>query len=206
MERNRGTTVAIVAALIIAVISLGVAFAAFSTTLTINGTATVESSNWKIHFTKTSGGSDPGSTGVAISPTTSNLNGFTTTATGSGTLKTADFTWTGTLKTPGDRIVFPFFIRNAGTYNAKITSINTPTISCTKNSTAETTVCGNITYGVYTDENGKTRLPLNDTLASGASKQVYVIVTLNKDMTAAQLPDANVTVNPTTISITYSQN
>ena len=50
MEKQRGTTVAIVAALIIAVISLGVAFAAFSTTLNINGTATVQASSWDVYF------------------------------------------------------------------------------------------------------------------------------------------------------------
>ena len=66
MERKRGTTVAVVAALIIAVVSLGIAFAAFSSTLTINGSATVQTSNWKIYFTTSSTGEDPGTSGTAL--------------------------------------------------------------------------------------------------------------------------------------------
>ena len=67
MERRRGTTVAVVAALIIAVVSLGIAFAAFSSTLTINGSATVESSSWDIHYSDVSGGTAPSSSGKTIS-------------------------------------------------------------------------------------------------------------------------------------------
>ena len=53
MERKRGQIIAVVIALVVAVVSLGVAFAAFSTTLNISGTATVQASSWNIFFTST---------------------------------------------------------------------------------------------------------------------------------------------------------
>ena len=205
MGRRKAATISIVIALVLAVVSIGVAFATFSATLNINGTAEVQASNWNIFFTSTNGGNAAGTSGVSITPTLSNDNSLTVTATGTGTLKTDSFTWDGTFKTPGDRITYTFYIRNAGSYAAKITSINVPDISCTKGGSSETTVCGKITYGIYTNAAGTTRLAANDTLAAGASKQVWVVAVLDKNMTASELPNAPVTVNPDTISITYTQ-
>ena len=154
-------------------------------------------------------GTDPGtSTGASITPTLSNTqSGIASTATGTGTLKTANFTWSGTFKTPGDRISYSFYIYNKGTYTAKLTSINTPQVSCTTGDPAvtETTVCPYITYGLYTDAEGTTPLAQNSTLAPDACIQVYLIATLGANLPAGSLPSSNVTVNPDTISLTYTQ-
>ena len=48
--RYKKITIAIVAVLVISVIGLGIAFAAFSQTLTINGGASVQASQWKVVF------------------------------------------------------------------------------------------------------------------------------------------------------------
>lgn len=207
MERDRGTVLIIVITLIISIIGLGIAFSAFSQQLTISGSATVEASSWNIYFTDTNKGNDPGtSTGVSITPTLSNTqSGIATTATGTGTLKTANFTWSGTFKTPGDRISYSFYIYNNGDYSAKLTSINAPTVNCTKGGSTETTVCGYITYGLYTDSTGETALAQNSVLAPDACQKVYVIATLGENLPASSLPNASITVNPTTISLTYTQ-
>jgi hypothetical protein len=212
MEKNRGSVIAIVAALVVAVISLGVAFAAFSTTLNITGSATVQASSWNVFFTNTSTGSDPGTTtGVNLTASLSNLNGFTTTATStSSNLKSASFTWAGTLKTPGDKIMYTFYIRNTGSYNAKITSINVPTLTCKQGgsvTTAATALCNNrIKYGVFTDTDGTTRLQQNATLnATSGVQTVYVIAEFDKNTPASELPGTAVTIEPSTISITYTQ-
>lgn len=206
MERKRGTALVVIITLTVAIISLGIAFAAFSSQLTINGTATVQSSNWKIHFATSSSGSDPGSAGTTVTASLSNNAGWTATSTSTeSTLKTASFTWAGTLKTPGDQISYKFYIRNVGNYRAKITSINTPELSCTKGGSTETTICGKVTYGLYTDSTGETPLAQNTTIAAGSYQEVYLIAKLATNVTAAQLPNSNVTVNPTTISITYTQ-
>ena len=207
MERNRGTTIAIVASLVIAVVSLGVAFAAFSTQLNINGTATVESSSWDVHYSTSSGGTAPSSSGTSVSPTTSNTqSGITSTASGTGTLKPSTFTWSGSFQTPGDRLTYTFYICNKGSYNAKLTSMTTPAISsCTKGGSAETTVCQKISYGVYTNSGLTTALEQNATIAKNTCTQIWVAATLSDTLTAAQLPNAQVTVNPVTIDMTWSQ-
>lgn len=207
MERNRGTTIAIVAALVVAVVSLGVAFAAFSTTLNITGSATVESSSWDVHYSTSSGGTAPSSSGTSVSPTASNTqSGINTTATGTGTLKPATFTWSGSFKTPGDRLTYTFYVCNKGSYSAKLTSITTPSVTCKKGTDDETTVCGKITYGVYKNSGLSTALAANETISAGNCLQIWVSATLASNLTAAQLPNAQITVNPVTIDMVWSQN
>ena len=205
-SRSNSRSIAIIIALVLVITGIGVAFAAFSQNLTIGGTATVQTSSWKVFFANASNGSDPGSTGVSLTPTLSNTNSLPVTATNtSNTLKTAAFTWSGTLKTPGDKIMYTFYIRNTGSYNAKLTSINVPTLSCTKNSSNETTVCGKINYGVFTDTAGTTRLAQNSTIAASSYQVVYVIAEFDKNTAASDLPNAAVTVTPSTITMTYTQ-
>jgi hypothetical protein len=204
MERRRGTTLAIVAALVVAVVSLGVAFAAFSTTLNITGSATVQSSSWDIHYSTGSGGTAPSSDGTSVSPTASNTqSGITSTASGTGSLKPATFTWSGTFKTPGDRLVYTFYVCNKGSYNAKLTSITTPSASCKIGNTAETTACP--TYKIYKNDGLSSELQANETLNAGICKQIWVVATLPSTLTAAQLPSAEVTVTPVTINMAWGQ-
>ncbi len=204
--RKGSSNTALIVAIVLVITGIGVAFAAFSQNLTISGTATVQTSSWKVFFTNSSSGNDPGSTGVSLTPTLSNTNNLTITAANvSNTLKTASFTWEGTLKTPGDKIMYTIYIRNTGSYTAKLTSINVPNLTCTKGSSNETTVCGKINYGVFTDTAGSTRLATGDTITAGSYKTVYVIAEFNKNTAASDLPNANVTVNPSTITMTYTQ-
>lgn len=213
MEKKRGTTIIVVAALIIAIVSLGVALAAFSTTLTINGTATVQASSWNVFFATAADGTDPGSTtGVPLpngNIAISNLQtGVTPTATASATVKSADFTWSATFKTPGDKVVYDFYVRNTGTYNAKITSINAPTKTCTKGGQTETTVCPHIHYGIYNDAAGTDAVAVDDVLNATSNAHYYVIAWMdndNWDPEGSDLPDANVTVDYTQVSIIYTQ-
>ena len=215
MERKRGTTIMIVIALIISIIGLGVAFAAFSSTLTINGSATVTASNWKIYFTTSATGEDPGTSGIALPSgqiAESNMQSLPETVTdASATVKTADFTWTAKFKTPGDKVVYDFYVRNTGDYNAKITGINTPTITCKQGSstTAEATaVCGHIHYAVRKASADGSAVAKNDTVASKGNAHYYVVAWLDDQGWAtdgSDLPKTAVSVDVTQISITYTQ-
>lgn len=206
MERRRGQIIVLAITFIIAIIGLGVAFAAFSTTLNISGSATVQASSWNVYFTKTSKGSAAGTTGVSVTPTATNTqSGINSTASGTGTLKTAEFTWNGTFKTPGDKLSYTFYIYNKGTYTAKLTTLTKPNVTCTKGGNAETTVCGYITYNLYTNSGGTTPLAANSTLAPDACQQVWLIATLGAGLPASSLPDADVVTNPITVTLVYTQ-
>ena len=156
MERKRGTTVAIVAALIIAVVSLGVAFAAFSTTLNINGTATVQASSWSIYFTNDGSTFAKPTQSVTLTAGTdftesNSQSGISETVTATGSLTATTLTWHATFKTPGDQVVYTVYVNNAGSYDAKVSSVNLPQQTCkinagTAQEAAETAVCNHIHY------------------------------------------------------------
>ena len=206
MEKKRQASVFIIATFIIALISLGVAFAAFSSTLRINGTAEVVGSNWNIYFTDGEEGTDPGtSEGREIS-----ANTYGTHATGSAIMTTADLTWNATFRAPGDKVSFDLYVRNDGDYNAKVTAISADAGSktCTIGGSTETVVCSHIHYGVYNDAAGTDPVAVNDPINAGTSAHYYVIAYLDNVGWAADgsdLPESTVIVNPVQIQITFGQ-
>ena len=62
MEKERGAKVIAIVALLIAVVGLTVGYAAYSSTLTINGTANVDPASWKVNFDYKTGTSLTGAT------------------------------------------------------------------------------------------------------------------------------------------------
>ena len=113
---NRKITIAIIIVLVIATVSLGIAFATFSTTLNITGTASVESSTWNIVFegiTNPNTLDAPTITGTAeviTAPTIKNN-------------ATEISNYAVALKTPGDSVTYNFRIHNKGDYAADLTSL-----------------------------------------------------------------------------------
>ncbi len=121
MRNNHKSTM--IAMLLGALVVMAVAYAAFSTALTINGTATI-SSSWNVQFdsTKTSG------TGVI--EVTKGLS--TGTAPSGGTISYSDgntkATLGATLYQPGDTVVYTLTVKNTGSLAA---TLGTPTMTAT---------------------------------------------------------------------------
>ena len=116
MFRDKKLTIAIIAVLMISVIGLGIAFAAFSQTLTINGTGTVESSSWSVVFEGADGSNTIGAptlTGTATEVTHPTIKNNSTEISN----------YAVTLKTPGDYVIYNFKIHNKGDYAANLTSL-----------------------------------------------------------------------------------
>ena len=204
MEKQRGTVVAVIAALVVAVISLGVAFAAFSTTLNINGTATVTAATWDIHFTGDSTGATTTTTVDANTTTGTVQNDSSTTA-----LTSTDFTWGAILKSPGDSITYKFYVTNQGNFDAKVSNVITPAVTCTTGSNPasnETTYCSKISYTVTDGTNAITQ---DWQLGSGETKPVWVTVTLNDytvgDNAINTPPSSDITVTANHIGIIFVQ-
>ena len=123
MEKERRIKVLSLAALIVAVLGLTVAFAALSQTLTINGNASVDAATWDIHF-ETPYGSDATTEGAATINKTPTFNGTSITDIDVSITK------------PGDLANWVFKIVNNGTINAKISSIEISEL-CTIDSPVE---------------------------------------------------------------------
>lgn len=203
MKKNKKDSLfLVILTLIIVVIGLGIAFATFSRTLTINGSATVNSSTWNVHFSSTSGGP----AGGTITPVLDNIEGLTPTATASvGTFNATQLTWNGSLKTSGDRIIFDFFVVNSGDYDAKLSSLTKSALTCKVNDAPEIAVCSKISY-IFRYKDGSTINP-TDVLGAGQSKEVELILQLGS-LDGIDLPTDNVVIDSDTLTITmlYVQN
>ena len=106
MERNRKIKILSLVALIVAVLGLGVAFAALSSQLTINGSAKAQAGSWNIHFAKT-----------LDMPTQTTGNASFTEPTLSDT---SILGFKATVTKPGDSVTYYFDIVNSGTVDALV--------------------------------------------------------------------------------------
>lgn len=221
MEKQRGTVVAVVAALVVAVISLGVAFAAFSTTLTINGTAKVEATAWDIYFSNSSSAdSKPGSFPTAISDISESNTLYPSAETASSTAgnitSATEITWAATFKTAGDKVVYKVYVRNDGDFDAAVSSTGTAGITqvggtdftCTDaNSDPETSVCAHIHYGLYQDAAGQTPVASGLQLDHNSYDEYYIIAWLDESYggTGNSLASSDVTTALITTTVAYQQ-
>ena len=178
--------------LAVGLIGLTVAYASLSQNLTINGTAKVAAATWDVHFEGMSAGA---ATGYATLPTTGKLAASGTSVSGS----------IGTLKAPGDTITYTFNVKNAGSINAKISSITAPKLSCAPantggSQTVANNVCANLTYTIeYTSENPKT-IAVGNTLTAGASKNITLKIVNSSAATSLASEDITVTASPMIIN------
>lgn len=195
MKEKRNIIVfTIVIAAIAAVTAVGIAYAAFSRQLNINGSAKVAASSWKIKF--------------------SNLAPVTTTGTAkeltAPTINEEDTTigdYSVSLTNPGDTVTYKFDVVNEGTFDAKVSSVTIPTPSCTgagETATVDgTNVCNNITY-TLTYEDGS-NVKIDDTLNKGETKSMVLTLKYSDSITSEQLPKNDVSISNLSITIVYSQ-
>ena len=190
MERRRGTTIGLVAALIIAVVSLGVAFAAFSSTLTINGNATVTAASWDIHFENLS---QPTTTGTASVATPGSL----TTTSFSGLVVN--------FKSPGDSITYTWHVVNKGTFNASLATspatLPKPVCKVGQDATAQSAVnvCKHLNWTVTGYNNSLNARTGDDTIT------FTLTYTDDQPQNGSELPTQDVTVELPTFSLMYTQ-
>lgn len=129
MEKERRIKILSLVALVVAVLCLTVAFAALSTTLTINGTAKVDAATWDVHF------ENPTCEDAGMEEndecTSHFKEGFSYLEEGAGKVNknpTIDVTTISgidaTITKPNDTVRYNFMMVNNGTINAKIDSIS----------------------------------------------------------------------------------
>ncbi len=153
MRNNTGAKYVIVFALLISVAALSIGFAAFTSTLTIQSSATVGGGNFNVSLSKVSTGVTTGAVTATVTPT--GVTGFTAdSATLSATtisgLK-ANFT------APGQTVKYSFYAYNDGEFLAYLNSVNLGGKTCTAgtgtNQTYVNNACNGITLTVKVGSN-----------------------------------------------------
>ena len=134
MENKRKSQIAIIAVLAVAVVALGVGFAAFSTALTITSSASVtpDSSTFRVVFADSQGTYNPitapNSNPVTIAPQLSaTVQNFTATDATINNTATHSPEITGlsaNFTAPGQSVTYTFKVKNIGEYDAFLNSID----------------------------------------------------------------------------------
>ena len=200
MENKKGLGIVGLVVLCLAVSAMfGVAYAAFTERLTIEGKATVKTSSWKIEFQNLQDADLTGSAEVVSKPEIQ-----------SDTTKISEFDVS--FSKPGDSVSYTFDVKNVGDYNAKVSSVTVPTPTCTgtgDNATNDASnVCKYLTYTLtYSDGS---EIKADDALNADASKTLKLTLTYNSklngtDISDEELPVANVTISDLTAVINSIQ-
>ena len=162
----------IIAVALLLLISIG--YATISTTLTINGTASVSATSWNVYFTNlqvTSGSVTP-----SVAPTIDD-----------GSTSTTSLSYTVTLDKPGDFYEFTVDVKNGGTINAKIADNGVSNTALT----TEQDVLANytVTYLDGTTISAGDKLSKKDATIDGISdtRTIKVRVEYDTNITPAQL-------------------
>lgn len=191
MEKERGAKVIAIVALLIAVVGLTVGYAAYSSTLTINGTANVDPASWKVNFGYKTGDSLTGT-----------IKGHATETTAPTLADTTISGFDVTLKAPGDSVTYNFLIKNSGTLNAKLANFTMGTLTCAPNASSSisqedaTRLCGELKY-TLTYADGST-ITTGTTLNSNDSKELELKLEWPSASTLSVSDDVKVTIGTTT--------
>ena len=190
MERNKkGITIAVVA-LIVAVASIGIAFATLTQGLSIGGTAVIKQGDWDVKFVAGSLGT------VVLTGDAVEINNPTL-----GLTNITDINVT--FKNQNDSASYNFSVTNAGTINARLGSITAPSVVCSAEGMSEATqddmdeVCAGFEYEI-TDLATNAPVAVNQDLDAGATKALRL--TLKYTGTYAPTDDVTVTFNGLTLT------
>ena len=200
-EKKRKLIITTLSIICIAVLSLTIAYAALSETLTISGSGTVTATDWDISLAKTTS--------------------YTNKVTGGATytepvINDTTVSYSVNLTRPGDSVTLYVAVNNTGDVNGEITSVASSTPTCTSstgNTSDASLVCDNldvtITYANGTAiTEGDTVNTESYTCYSGANygynKTVLKIVVKLKD-TMTAVPSSTVTLSNMKHDVIYSQ-
>lgn len=147
----------ILSIIVIAILSLTIAYAVLSTTLSITGSANINASTWQIEFKPSS---------------------YPTETTGSATYTTPTITGTSignysvSLTKPGDSVTMVFAVENQGTLNAEIDSVINSIPTCTSldnNPNDEILICNNLEISMTYNSIYQSQISPGDILKVGRS-------------------------------------
>lgn len=193
MEKSRNYVVFGVLALVVSLVAVSLAYAGFTQTLNINGTASIKTVNWNVHFAnlanKTVTGTATWGTQPAIDGTTTRIGDYSV-----------------NFSTPGDTASFEFDVVDDGNFNAKWTSLTIKTPSCT--TTDANFNCSNMISYTLTEKGSSTALTAADNSvlsANGGSKTYVLTLKYNNTDNDADLPKADVTIGDLDVAFVYTQ-
>ena len=171
MEKDRKKKI-ITLLVIVFVTTLSIAYAAVSRTLSINGTAKMDTANWDVHFDNLSKANLINTAEEVNEPNY---------ADNKGTIENINVK----LKNPKDEVIYTVDIVNDGTMDAEVT-----VTSITNFSEEESKL---LDFGVYYSDG--TKITKYDLLEAGQKKEVTIKLRYKDDITEFDLPEVPLTIS-----------
>ena len=193
MEKSRNYVVFGVLALVVSLVAVSLAYAGFTQNLNINGSASIKTVNWDVHFENIANKSLVGTATWGTEPT---IVGSTTIG-----------DYSVNLKSPGDSASFEFDVKDAGNFNAQMTGLTKGTLSCSTTDTNFQQHCSErISYTLQEKGGSVLTSADNSILSANGGKKTYVLtLTYNATNNEGDLPTADVTISGLSVVFTYTQ-
>ena len=172
-RRNRRKKINIIFLLIMMVLIARVGYSALLSNLKVNGTSSVSTISWDVHFEN-------------VAATASSNVTPTTAPSAPPSSKVTTLTYAVTFENPGDVYEFTVNVKNGGTIDAKLAT--NPTLT---GISPEQDVYTNYTV-TYSD--GKP-IRVGDVIKSGESRKIKVLVEIERDLSVSQLPTTQQVLN-----------
>lgn len=220
MEKQKGTNMVALLALIVGIVGLTFGYAAFSKTLNITSNATVTPGQEIFNIDFSTASDSTSTTGMTVNATQGAGGSATITNDSATTSSVSDLTTSFT--NIGQTVTYTFYARNVGEYDAWLKSVNfenaTDTsdfITCTASDGTDAEMvenaCGTIEISVKVGSDAaltgtKTYPTSTHSLSANASEPIVITVSYNGDsnLTNSGRADGPFTVKFGKISLTYS--
>lgn len=195
---NKNYVVFGVLVLVISLIAISLAYAGFTQTLNIGGSASIKASKWDVHFANLVE-STTGSTVVDIPATIK-----------SGNTMIGDYAVT--FSNPGDSLTYTFDVVNNGNFSAQLSGINIGVPTCKLTVTGQTNtntvnVCSNVSYELF-DATTNVKITEADNgviAANGGVRHLKLVLTYKNTTDTIYLANADVEISGLAVTLTYSQ-
>ncbi len=199
MEKSRNYVVFGVLALVVSLVAVSLAYAGFTQNLNINGTASINSVNWNVHFENV----------VVGTPTGGATWGTQPAVVGSTTI--GDYTVNFT--TPGSAASFEFDVVDSGSFDARMTGLTKGSITCTSTDTNwnGSSCASKLSYvleektGANTYGSAITAADNSKLDANGGKRTYRLTLSYNETDNSSDLPTAAVTISGLSVVFTYTQ-
>lgn len=192
MRKSRKNQKIVFMILIVAIISISIAFSALNATLKIDGTIFVKASYWNIKIENLQTAVLNGNAKESKAPTVES--------------NTKIGVYTITIETPGDEVTYSFDVHNYGVIDSEIETLNIPQPTCKslasddQQKLADTeTVCNGLLYTLKYEDG--TEVKTKDELKAGQIKKIIFSIKYNGTTTPSDI----VEISGLGIIIKYSQ-
>lgn len=195
MEKNRNVKIYVIFALVISVMGLSIAYAAYSATLLISGTVTAKKSSeaWNVHFESPDGG-------TTLTPS---LEGYAEVVSPATVTATTISGFKVNFYAPGDSIEYSFDIKNTGSIDATLNKITLGSLSCSKatgtqqgTETDANNLCGNLDMNIMKSDGNN--ISVGDKISAGSSETYRLSIIWNESDTNIYENDIDISVGETT--------